>query len=148
MPHTKIWIHIVFSTFERKPLLNDSIRENIFKHIFDYSKSKDIFIDRINGYVDHVHILLSLSRDQTISKVMQFIKGESSHWINKNNLTKEKFEWQDEYFAVSVSESKLEILKKYIDNQVEHHKTKTFKEEYDDFMKRYGFKDLAKADSY
>ena len=147
MPHTKIWIHIVFSTFERKPLLNDSIRENIFKHIFDYSKSKDIYIDRINGYVDHVHILLSLSRDQTISKVMQFIKGESSHWINKNNLTKEKFEWQDEYFAVSVSESKLEILKKYIDNQVEHHKTKTFKEEYDDFMKLYGFKDLAKADS-
>ncbi len=147
MPHTKIWIHIVFSTFERKPLLNDSIRENIFKHIFDYSKSKDIYIDRINGYVDHVHLLLSLSRDQTISKVMQFIKGESSHWINKNNLTKEKFEWQDEYFAVSVSESKLEILKKYIDNQVEHHKTKTFKEEYDDFMKRYGFKDLAKADS-
>ena len=147
MPHTKIWIHIVFSTFERKPLLNDSIRENIFKHIFDYSKSKDIYIDRINGYVDHVHLLLSLSRDQTISKVMQFIKGESSHWINKNNLTKEKFEWQDEYFAVSVSESKLEILKKYIDNQVEHHKTKTFKEEYDDFMKLYGFKDLAKADS-
>lgn len=147
MPQTKIWIHIVFSTFERKPLLDDSIRENIFKHIFDYSKSKDIYIDRINGYVDHVHILLSLSRDQTISKVMQFIKGESSHWINKNNLTKEKFEWQDEYFAVSVSESKLEILKKYIDNQVEHHKTKTFKEEYDDFMKLYGFKDLAKADS-
>ena len=147
MPQTKIWIHIVFSTFERKPLLDDSIRENIFKHIFDYSKSKDIYIDRINGYVDHVHLLLSLSRDQTISKVMQFIKGESSHWINKNNLTKEKFEWQDEYFAVSVSESKLEILKKYIDNQVEHHKTKTFKEEYDDFMKRYGFKDLAKADS-
>ncbi len=70
MPHTKIWIHIVFSTFERKPLLDDSIRENIFKHIFDYSKSKDIYIDRINGYVDHVHILLSLSRDQTISKVM------------------------------------------------------------------------------
>ena len=147
MPHTKIWIHIVFSTFERKPLLNDSIRENIFKHIFDYSKSKDIYIDRINGYVDHVHLLLSLSRDQTISKVMQFIKGESSHWINKNNLTKERFEWQDEYFAVSVSESKLEILKKYIDNQVEHHKTKTFKEEYDDFMNLYGFKDLAKADS-
>ena len=147
MPQTKIWIHIVFSTFERKPLLDDSIRENIFKHIFDYSKSKDIYIDRINGYVDHVHILLSLSRDQTISKVMQFIKGESSHWINKNNLTKEKFEWQDEYFAVSVSESKLEILKKYIDNQVEHHKTKTFKEEYDDFMKLYSFKDLAKADS-
>ncbi|MBN8568668.1 MAG: IS200/IS605 family transposase [Ignavibacteria bacterium] len=147
MPHTKIWIHIVFSTFERKPFLHDSIREKIFNHIFEYSKSKDIYIDRINGYVDHVHILISLSRDQTISKVMQFIKGESSHWINKNNLTKEKFEWQDEYFAVSVSESKLDIVRKYIDNQVEHHKIKSFKEEYDEFMKKYGFSDSAKANS-
>ncbi|MBN8572042.1 MAG: IS200/IS605 family transposase [Ignavibacteria bacterium] len=147
MPHTKIWIHIVFSTFERKPLLNDSIRENVFSHILEYSKSKNIYVDRINGYVDHMHILISLSRDQTISKVMQYIKGESSHWINKNNLTKEKFEWQDEYFAVSVSESRLEAVRKYIDNQVEHHKKKSFKEEYDEFMKKYRFEHLAKANN-
>jgi REP element-mobilizing transposase RayT len=147
MPHTKIWIHIVFSTFERKPFLNDSIRENVFSHILEYSKSKNIYLDRINGYVDHVHILISLSRDQTISKVMQYLKGESSHWINKNNLTKGKFEWQDAYFAVSVSESRLDILRKYIDNQVEHHKKKSFKEEYDEFMKKYGFVDLAKANT-
>ena len=86
-------------------------------------------------------MLISLGRDQTISKIMQYIKGESSHWINKNKLTLEKFEWQDEYFAVSVSESKLDILRKYIDNQGEHHKKKTFKEEFDEFMNKYGFKE-------
>ncbi len=147
MPYTKVWLHIVFSTFERKPFLRDSIREKIFSHIREYAKSKSIYIDRINGYTDHIHLLISLGRDQTISKTLQFIKGESSHWINKNNLTKEKFEWQDEYFAVSVSESKLHSVRKYIDNQVEHHIVKSFKEEYEEFIKKYGFDNLAKADN-
>jgi len=139
MPYTKIWIHIVFSTYQRKPFLNDEIRENVFNHVKDYCKTKDIFVDRINGYTDHIHLLISLGRDQTISKVMQYIKGESSHWINKNNFTNDKFEWQDEYFAVSVSESKLDVIRKYIDNQIEHHKKKTFKEEFDEFMRKYNF---------
>lgn len=71
---------------------------------------------------------------------MQLIKGESSFWINKNKLTKEKFEWQDEYFAVSVSESILEKVRDYIKNQEEHHRIKTFQEEYDDFVSKYNFK--------
>lgn len=139
MVYSKIWIHIVFSTEGRKPFLFDSIRQKIFTHILEYSKSKNIFIDRINGYTDHVHILISLNREETLSKTVQYLKGESSHWINKNKLTEEKFSWQDEYFAVSVSESKLNDVRKYIENQVEHHKKKTFKEEYDEFIKKYGF---------
>ena len=70
---------------------------------------------------------------------MQLIKGESSFWINKHQLTKQKFEWQDEYFAVSVSESMLEKVRYYIRNQEEHHKKVTFQEEYDDFISKYGF---------
>jgi REP element-mobilizing transposase RayT len=80
-----------------------------------------------------------LGIDQTIQKVMQLIKGESSYWINKNRLTKEKFEWQDEYFAVSVSESMLDKVRDYIKNQEEHHRKKTFQEEYDEFISKYGF---------
>ncbi len=118
MPYTKVWIHIVFSTEGRKPFLQDSIRQRVFAHIFEYSKSKSIFIDRINGYTDHVHILISLNREETLSKTIQYLKGESSHWINKNKLIAEKFSWQDEYFAVSVSESKLNDVRKYIENQV------------------------------
>ncbi len=145
MPYTKVWIHIVFSTEGRKPFLQDSIRQRVFAHIFEYSKSKSIFIDRINGYTDHVHILISLNREETLSKTIQYLKGESSHWINKNKLIAEKFSWQDEYFAVSVSESKLNDVRKYIENQVEHHKKKTFEEEYDEFIMKYGFEISAKA---
>ena len=68
----------------------------------------------------------SLGSDQAIQKIAQMIKGESSNWINKNQLTKEKFRWQDEYFAVSVSESHLEFVREYIKNQEEHHQKKTF----------------------
>jgi REP element-mobilizing transposase RayT len=80
-----------------------------------------------------------LGTDQTIQKVMQLIKGESSFWINKNKLTIDKFEWQDEYFAVSVSESMVDKVRDYIKNQEEHHRKKTFQEEYDEFISKYGF---------
>ena len=70
---------------------------------------------------------------------MQLIKGESSYWINKNGLVKEKFEWQDEYFAVSVSESMIDKVRGYIKNQESHHFRKTFQEEYDEFILKYGF---------
>lgn len=71
---------------------------------------------------------------------MQLIKGESSYWINKQKLTPEKFEWQDEYFAVSVSESNIDIVRDYIKNQEEHHRHKTFADEYDELIEKFGFK--------
>ena len=77
--------------------------------------------------------------DQTIQKIVQLIKGESSFWINKNNLIAEKFDWQDEYFAVSVSESVVDKVRNYIKNQEEHHSKKTFEQEYDEFIVKYGF---------
>jgi putative transposase len=70
---------------------------------------------------------------------MQLIKGESSFWLNKNSLTKEKFEWQDEYFAVSVSESILDNVREYIKNQEQHHKNKSFQQEFDEFLSKLGF---------
>jgi REP element-mobilizing transposase RayT len=93
----------------------------------------------INGYQEHCHCLISLGPDQTMSKVMQLIKGESSFWINKNNLRKQRFEWQDQYFAVSVSESVVDKVRAYIKNQEDHHKKSTFSEEYDQFIEKFGF---------
>ena len=103
-----------------------------------------VFVDFVNGHEDHCHCLISLGVNQPVNKVMQLIKGESSFWINKNNhlfpnLKNKKFEWQDEYFALSVSESLLNKVRNYIKNQEEHHKKKTFKEEYDEFIRKYGF---------
>ena len=139
MPFVKVWIHFVWSTKNREPYLTNEIRQKVFQHIRENAKAKNIHIDFIGGYTDHVHCLISLGTDQTVEKTMQLIKGESSFWINKNRLCKTKFEWQDEYFAVSVSESILESVRKYIANQEEHHRTKSFDEEFSGFMKRAGF---------
>jgi putative transposase len=139
MSFVKVWIHLVWSTKNRAPYLTGDIRKNVFRHIRENARAKDIHLDFINGYTNHVHCLISLGTDQTIEKIVQLIKGESSFWINKNHLCKTKFEWQDEYFAVSVSESVLENVRKYIINQEEHHRTKSFDEEFDEFIKRAGF---------
>ncbi|MDH5399494.1 MAG: transposase, partial [Cyclobacteriaceae bacterium] len=72
-------------------------------------------------------------------QVMQQIKGESSYWINKHNLCKARFSWQKDYYAISVNGHKIDRVRNYILNQEEHHKKATFKEEYDDFIEKYGF---------
>lgn len=140
MPMIKVWIHLVWATKSRQPLLDKNIRQNIFQHMRENAKEKNIYIDFINGHTDHVHLLISLNAEQTIAKTVQLIKGESSYWINKNNLCAEKFEWQDDYFAVSVSESGVNAVREYIKNQAEHHAKKTFQQEYDEFIAKYGFK--------
>ncbi len=147
MPLVKVWIHFVWSTKNRESYLTDEIRRQVFQHIRENAKAKNIHLDFINGYVDHIHCLISLGTDQTIEKIMQLIKGESSFWINKNHLCKTKFEWQDEYFAVSVSESSLESVRKYIANQEEHHRTKSFDGEFEDFLKRAGFQKFKDKES-
>jgi putative transposase len=139
MSHVRIWVHLVFATKNRQPLLKKEFRCELYKHIAQNCLDKNIFLQSINGYTDHVHCLISLGKDQTIAKISQLIKGESSFWINQNNLTSEKFSWQDDYFAVSVSESQMEAVSNYIKNQKDHHSKKSFAEEADEFMKKYGW---------
>ncbi|HRH46008.1 MAG TPA: IS200/IS605 family transposase [Pyrinomonadaceae bacterium] len=139
MPYIKVWIHFVWSTKDRKPFLVDEIRQKVFQHIRENAREKDIFIDFLNGYREHIHCLISLGSEQTIKQIMQLIKGESSFWINKNNLCKQKFEWQNDYFAVSVSESAVDKVRNYIANQEEHHKKKSFADEFDNFLRKAGF---------
>jgi len=139
MSWIKVWIHFVWSTKDRAPFLTDEIRLKVFNHIRENAHEKGIHLDFINGYTDHVHCLISLGTDQTIEKIMRLIKGESSFWINRNGLCKSKFGWQDEYFAVSVSESTIESVRKYIANQEIHHRVKGFDEEFESFLKRAGF---------
>lgn len=141
MPFIKVYIHFVWSTKNRMPFLaTPEIRQLMWNHIRENAKVKGIHIDFINGYSDHCHCLVSLGVDQTIQKVMQLIKGESSFWMNNQKLILDKFEWQDEYFAVSVSESILEKVRNYIKNQERHHCKQTFEEEYNEFMTKYKFK--------
>jgi REP element-mobilizing transposase RayT len=129
----------VWGTKNREPVLENAILESVCDHIKENAKLKSIFIECINGYSDHLHCLMLLNAETSISKQIQLIKGESSFWINKNKILRGRFEWADEYFASSVSEDKLDIARAYIMNQQEHHKKVTFKDEYEKFLKRFGF---------
>ena len=141
MPHIKVYIHLVWTTKDRLPLLfTPDIRIKVWKHIKENADKKGIFIDTVNGYAEHCHCLISLSSNQTIEKVVQLIKGESSFWINKEKLINDRFGWQDEYFAVSVSESMVERVRNYIRNQESHHKKVSFTDEYNEFMDKFGFR--------
>jgi len=91
--------------------------------------------------VDHLHLLVSLRSDQKVDEVAKLIKGESSHWINSENIVKPKFSWQRGYGAFSISPSHVEAVRKYILGQDEHHRKRTFAEEYRTILKRYGFAD-------
>lgn len=140
MSFVKVYIHFVWSTKNRYPFLSTKeLRLKVWQHIRENAKEKGIYIDFIGGHSDHCHCLVSFGLDQTIQKVMQLIKGESSFWINKNGLTPKKFEWQDEYYAVSVSESIIDKVRNYIKNQEEHHKRRSFADEFEDFINKYGF---------
>jgi REP element-mobilizing transposase RayT len=89
----------------REPLLIKEKRDALFDHIRKNARAKDIYIDSIGGYVDHVHCLISLGGDQNIAKVIQLLKGESSFWANKEGMINPKLAWASDYFAASVSES-------------------------------------------
>ena len=145
MPYVRVWIHLIWSTKDREPILTSNLSGKLFEHMKENALKKDIYLDCVNGVRDHVHTLISLKSDQTIAKVAQLLKGESSHWINVNNLVHGKFEWQDEYIAVSVTESMINEVREYIKNQEEHHRNKTFNEEYGEFIKKYGFTILRDA---
>lgn len=142
MAFVKIWIHAVWGTKGRQPVLTSPIRFQLFQHIKENAKQKGVYLDFINGHVDHVHCLLALNADMPVTKALQLIKGESAFWANKQRLVQPKLEWADEYFAVSVSESMVEKVRDYIRNQEEHHKKQTFLEEYKEFIDRYKFQQV------
>ena len=142
MSFVKIWVHLVFSTKKRQPFLKKEIRTKMIKHIIENCKEKGIFLQAINGYDDHLHCLISLGKDQSIAKVSQLIKGESSFWLNNQKLLLDKFQWQDDYFAISVSQSQLPTVMNYIKKQEEKHSKKSFLDEVDEFVKIYGFENI------
>ena len=142
MSYIKIWIHAVWTTKNREEYLTKNVRYKLFKHMREDADKNGIYVDHINGYLNHVHCLISLNAKQNIADVINQIKGESSHWTNENKLTPVKFGWQRKYFAVSVSESHINRVRKYIKNQERHHQKKTYQEEYDEFIEKYGFEIL------
>lgn len=142
MPFIKIWIHLIFSTKNRAHIITKDLKPKLLAHIRENAESKNIYLDSVNCVSDHIHMLVSLKGEQSISKLTMLLKGESSYWVNNNKLTEMKLEWQDEFIAVSIGESALNKVRKYIADQEEHHRKKTFAEEYEEFIRVYGFQKL------
>ncbi|MDW7681813.1 MAG: IS200/IS605 family transposase [bacterium] len=139
MPFIQIWIHLIWSTKNRQPYLTTAVRSQIIAHIRENARHKGIHLDFINGHLEHLHTLISLKSDQSIAKVAQLLKGESSYWVNQKQLINTEFNWQEEYIALSVSHSAVDKVREYIKNQQQHHQKRTFAEEYKLFLKKNGF---------
>lgn len=152
MPNTYTQIHIqtVFAVKYRTGLIQPEWKAELYKYIAGILSSYNHKLLTINGMRDHVHILFGMRPTQSLSDLMQDIKGSSSKWINERRFTKSRFEWQEGYGAFSYSKSQLPNVIAYIQNQEMHHKKKSFTEEYVtllnefeiDYDKRFLFKDL------
>jgi REP element-mobilizing transposase RayT len=141
--HSKIWIHLIFGTKERIPLIDESFEKLLYDRINNKLKTEyNSLVYAINGTKDHIHILFLQDSNFALAELVKNIKGESSHWINQNNFIDKKFAWQSGYGAFSISDTKEDKIKEYIKNQKEHHKKISFVEEYNLFLKKYGFNSL------
>jgi REP element-mobilizing transposase RayT len=137
MPHAynKIWIHAIWATKHRTPFIQADIENSIHQFISEQLQEQGCPVRIINGMPDHMHCLFLLNQKKSIAQVIKQIKGSSSHYINQNNLTVEKFSWQTGYAAYSVSASEVEKVFRYIKKQKEHHRKKTFNLEYETYVK-------------
>ena len=129
--------HITFSTKERHPLIDEQIQEELFKYIGGICKSMDFIPLKIGGYNDHIHILCLLSRKIPLMKLIEEVKSHSSKWIKSKGDRYKNFYWQKGYGSFSVNPTEIDVVIRYIENQAEHHKSKTFQEEYLTFLKKY-----------
>ncbi len=139
MSFTRILIHCVWTTKNRQKLIFSEIQRDLEKHFRTYLKSKEIYLLEINVQENHCHALISLGSNQNIAEIMRLLKGESSYWLNKTKKLPFKFSWQDDYYAVSVSESHSKAVPNYIRNQDVHHRILSWEEELNQFLKKYGF---------
>jgi putative transposase len=133
--YTQITIHAVFAVKNRENLINKDWRDNLHQYISGIITTKGATSLAVGGWLDHVHILFGMPVNICISDFMSAIKASSSSWINEQKLVGGKFQWQVGYAAFSISNSHRDIVIKYIMNQEEHHRMKTFKEEYLNMLK-------------
>ncbi|MEO7175483.1 MAG: IS200/IS605 family transposase [Saprospiraceae bacterium] len=121
MAYLKVLIHAVWVTKRRYPFLNKGIQTALIEHIRNNAKSKDIYVECLNGYKDHLHCLFWLNANMSLSTTMNLLKGESAFWINQQKLSPIKFEWGKKYYAGSVDPNAIKKLRHYINNQESHH---------------------------
>lgn len=135
---TKIWIHTVFSTQNRAPLIDPTFESGLHSHIKQHLEHDlHCVLQTINGTPDHLHLLFLLNPNYAVKDILKNVKGESSHWINSNDFIDSKFAWQKAYTAVSVSNSSADEVRRFIESQKEYHRTLTYLEEQQRMLRQY-----------
>jgi putative transposase len=130
-------IHLVFSTKNREPVLAEAVRVPLCAYASAVLRELDSHVIAMNAWHDHVHILFTLSKNHSLSQVVMEVKRATSKWIKTQGTGFAKFHWQSGYGAFSIGQSGVEEMKTYIANQAEHHRVKSFEEEFRSFLKRY-----------
>jgi REP element-mobilizing transposase RayT len=130
--------HIVFSTKDRTPVLDVTVRPALHAYLATVARNVDCECFRVGGVADHVHLAVRLSRTITMAKLIEELKTSSSKWLKTQSPALAAFAWQRGYGAFSVGPSDLNALLHYIDTQEEHHRTRTFQDEYRAFLNKYG----------
>ena len=133
-----VFVHTVFSTKHREPIILDSWREELFTVLGGNIKNCGCQTIIVGGIADHVHLLFGLSRTITIADAIADIKRSSSAWVNQKHPSDAPFHWQSGYGTFSVSQSNNEAVQEYIRGQEEHHRKQSFQEEYLEWLRRYG----------
>jgi REP-associated tyrosine transposase len=133
-----VLVHVVFSTKNRTPNLAPEVRPALHKYLATVARNVGCGCYRVGGVADHVHLAIRLSRTITIAKLVEELKTSSSQAMKIDLARVEDFAWQRGYGAFSISPRDLDALVAYIDNQEEHHRTKTFQEEYRTLLNKYG----------
>ena len=137
---SQVYVHITFSTKNRYPFIDNAIEHELWAYIGGICKTLDCNPIRIGGHNDHIHICCQLSKKITQTKLLEEVKKESSKWIKTKGMRYQKFFWQDGYGVFSVNPTELGKVVEYIENQFEHHRTRTFQEELLAFLKKYKVK--------
>jgi REP element-mobilizing transposase RayT len=129
--------HLVFATKNRKPTITESWRPRLHEYLGGTVRGLQGVAEAVGGVADHVHLLIGLNATHSLAEVMRDIKAASSRWVHET-IGDQEFAWQDGYGAFSVSASQLETVKRYIARQAEHHRRRTFQEEYVELLQRSG----------
>ena len=135
--YTQIHLQAVFAVKNRQSLIEVEWKDGLYKYITGIIQKNGHKLLSINGMPDHVHILFGMRPNQSISELMKFVKGDSSKWVNQNGLSKQRFSWQSGYGCFSYAKSELPVVIRYIENQEEHHRRKSFLKEYLDFLREF-----------
>ncbi len=135
--YTQINLQFVFAVKYRQAVIDEKWENELYKYITGIVQNNNHKLLAINGMPDHIHILVGFHTTQSIADLMRDVKANSSKWINDNKLTPEKFEWQRGYGAFGYSKSHVQNVINYIHNQKEHHRKKTFLEEYKLFLEKF-----------